>query len=165
MGMILGTRARLVAMFRHVKVWFSENGPMQAGGCTLQASPLWDSVWCSPAGGFFFFSRKNTFLVFCNLKQCSCILPEQYLTGLGYIDAHWKVSALDFNMVPNWWPENSEFEIKHGSVNHLPKSPVNHKTWLTAFSAWLTQGPSTIKHPSTITIPESVHCIKNENTD
>ena len=58
-------------------------------------------------------------------------------------------------MVPNWWPESSKFEIQHGSVNHLPKIPVNHKTWLTAFSAWLTQGPSTIKHPSTITIPES----------
>ena len=61
-------------------------------------------------------------------------------------------------MVPNWWPESSKFEIKHGSVNHLPKSPVNHKTWLTAFSAWLTQGPSTIKHLSTITIPESAWC-------
>ena len=60
-------------------------------------------------------------------------------------------------MVANRWPENSKFEIKHGSVNHLPKIPVNHNTWLTAFSAWLTQGPSTIKHPSTITIPESAY--------
>ena len=24
------------------------------------------------------------------------------------------MSALDFSMVPNWWPENSKFEIKHG---------------------------------------------------
>ena len=64
----------------------------------------------------------------------------------------------DFNMVPNWWPESSKLDIKHGSVNHLPKSPVNHKTWLTAFSAWLTQGPSTIKHPSTITVSDSDFC-------
>ena len=61
----------------HVKVWFSENGPMHAGRnkwniwisgyldsgkiicCCIPT--LW-SVWCSPAGGFFF--RKNTFLDF-----------------------------------------------------------------------------------------------------
>ena len=60
-------------------------------------------------------------------------------------------------MVPNRWPESSKVEIKHGSVNHLPKSPVNHKTWLTAFSAWLTQGPSIIKQPSTITLSDSGH--------
>ena len=52
----------------------------------------------------------------------------------------------------------STFEIEHGSVNHLPKNPVNHKTWTTAFSAWLTQGLSTIEHASTITILESGQC-------
>ena len=27
------------------------------------ASPLWDSVWCSPAGGFFFFLKEMSLLV------------------------------------------------------------------------------------------------------
>ena len=57
-------------------------------------------------------------------------------------------------MVQNWWPESPKFDIKHGSINHLPKSPVNHKTWWRLSR----RGWHKARHPSVITISDSDAC-------
>ena len=47
------------------------------------------------------------------------------------------------------------------TINHSPKRPINHKTWLIAFSAWLIQGRSITKPRSTITTSESAPNFSN----
>ena len=77
----------------------------------VAAPPTRTSVWCSPA---FFVSRKNSVLVFCNLKQCFFHPTNTIFNGTrldSLLDADWKVGASDFNMVPHAWPESSEIEV------------------------------------------------------
>ena len=66
-------------------------------------------------------------------------------------------------MVPNWWPESSNFEIEHGSVNHLPKKPVNHKTWLTAFLGMVDARP--VNHKTPVNHHYSWVCLVSSKAD
>ena len=86
--MIFGTREGPRLMSPHVKVWFSENGPMQGEGA------IWNKfehphskILCGAALPGVWFSRKSRSLVFCNPKKCFFNSTEAILNGTR-LDGH-----------------------------------------------------------------------------
>ena len=57
-------------------------GYLDYGNQFVAASPIRTSVWCSPAGGFF-FQKKHAPGVFATCNCVSCILLRRYSMGLG----------------------------------------------------------------------------------
>ena len=94
-------------MFGYLDIWSMVKNDFYV------ASPLWDSVWCSPA--VFFFSRINTSLVFCILKQRLSNSTWTSFDGTTLARRRdGKVSVSDFNMATNWRPRGSKNYIEHG---------------------------------------------------
>ena len=127
MGMIFGDRTRPRVMSPHVKEWFPGNLLLHSHS----------EILCDAALPRLCF-QKNRSLVFCNLEQCIFHSANQSSPGLGCIDVDRKVSASDFNMVPNWWPESSRFETRHGLPLHWAISLPLHGPffWKSCFAGW-----------------------------
>ena len=75
------------------------------------------------------------FIMFCTCfgtpNRVSPIIHEKCLTGIGYIDADWKVSALKMKICSDPWTESSKNEFKH---------LLTTKSWiwgLLVFSDWV----------------------------
>ena len=63
--------------------------------------------------GSFVFLNVVCFTCFGTQNRCFHILPEKYLTGVGQIDADWKVSAFTMKISLGLWKESSKSEFKH----------------------------------------------------
>ena len=63
----------------------------------------------------------HLFLYFCAFhmfwnptkNRVSRVLPWKCLTGVGYIDADWKVSTLEININFSLWTKSSKYEFQH----------------------------------------------------
>ena len=53
------------------------------------------------------------FMCFETPNRVSRVLPWKCLTGVGYIDADWKVSASKIKMNLDLWTESSKIEVQH----------------------------------------------------
>ena len=105
--MIFGTRVGPRVMSPHVKVWFSENGPIQGEGA------IWNrfEINLSIPSLRFCVVGKNRSMVFCNLKQCF-LHSTKTLFNRTRLDRRGLKN--NFSIIPNRWSESSKFEIKHG---------------------------------------------------
>ena len=53
------------------------------------------------------------FMCFETQNRVSRVLPWKCLTGVGYIDADWKVSTLEININFSLWTKSSKYEFQH----------------------------------------------------
>ena len=59
------------------------------------------------------FCILSYFTYFGTPHRVSRVLPEKCLTGVGYIDADWKVSASKIAMNLDLWTESLKIEVQH----------------------------------------------------
>ena len=67
----------------------------------------------NPDFGSLFFCIFVYFMCFETQNRVSRVLPWKCLTGVGYIDADWKVSTLEINMNFSLWTKSSKYEFQH----------------------------------------------------
>ena len=61
----------------------------------------------------FLFCIVVYFMCFETQNRVSRVLPWKCLTGVGYIDADWKVSTLEININFSLWTKSSKYEFQH----------------------------------------------------
>ena len=100
-------------------------------------------IWCA----FHVFWNPNP-------NSVSPILPGKCLTGVGYIDADWKVSAIEIKISLDLWTESSTFEFKH---------LLTTTSWI--WGLWFFSGWVAKRYPVPSTRFTERHRLDNDDSD